>query len=183
MATSAVCPPASDRVSQKNRNPNKSPLPTPLYCTPSKPSLTFGAADLRRSALLKYPMFSVSKNITSGLRSTIMSAIDFTYTEIRALGGKIFASASVIESGLPATIKEIASASARGSLALIGAKQKLSARYMDFSLSLSSEKTWSHCDYIASFQTTISEPNQTLEATPENCPFLRLSLVSGAPHL
>ena len=113
----------------------------------------------------------------------MMSAVGFTFAEVRALCVDYFASASVIEAGLPATIKEIASASARGSLALIGEKLKLSSRYVDFSLSLSSEKIWNRCDYIASFQTTISEPNQTLEATPENYPFLRLSLVSGAPQL
>ena len=30
----------------EKRNPNKSPLPTPLYCPPSKPRLTFGVAGL-----------------------------------------------------------------------------------------------------------------------------------------
>ena len=113
----------------------------------------------------------------------MMSAVGFTFAEVRALCVNTFASASVIKAGLPATIKEIASAAERGSLALIGEKQKLSSRYVDFSLNLSSEEIWSRCDYIASFQTTISEPNQTLEATPENYPFLRLRLLSGAPHL
>ena len=143
----------------------------------------FGVADPDRSALLQHQMFSVSKNITSDLRSTILRSIDSAFAEFSVLCGDILASASVLESGLPATIKEIASASARGSLALIGEKLKLSSRYVDFSLSLSSEIIWRHCDYIASFQTTISEPNQSPEATPEDCPFLRLSLVSGEPQL
>jgi hypothetical protein len=128
-------------------------------------------------------MFSVSKNITSGLRSTLLSSIDSAFAEVRALFVDIFASASAMEFGLPATIIEIASAAARGSLALIGEKQKLSSRYVDFSLSLSSEEIWNRCDDIASFQTTMSEPNQSPEATPEDCPFLRLSLVSSAPQL
>ena len=136
-----------------------------------------------RSALLQHQMFSVSKNITSGLRSTLLSSIDSAFAVVSVLCGDILASAPVMEFCLPATIKEIASAAAKGSLALIGEKQKLSSRYVDFSLSLSSEEIWNRCDDIASFQTTMSEPNQSPEATPDNCPFLRNNLVSGAPQL
>jgi hypothetical protein len=111
-------------------------------------------------------MFSVSKNFTSGLRSTIMSAVGFTYAEMRALGGKIFASASVIEAGLPATIKEIASAAARCALTLSGANQRLAARYVGSSSRLSREAKSKRCDYIASLQTRKPEPNQTPHPTP-----------------
>ena len=143
-------------------------------------------AHLIRSALLQHQMFSVSKNITSDLRSTLLRSIDCSFAEFSVLCVDIFASASVIEAGLPATIKEIASASARGPLALIGEKLKLSSRYVDFSLSLSSEEIWSRCDYIASFQTTKSEPNQTLEATPETVTSPAkpgAAPASGVPHL
>ena len=128
-------------------------------------------------------MFSVSKNITSGLRSTLLSSIDSTFAEVSVLCGDLLASASVIESGLPATIKEIASATAKGSLALIGEKQKLSSRYEGFSLSLSSEEIWNSCDYIASLQTRKSEPNQSPLPTPVYHPFLRLSPIPGAAEL
>jgi hypothetical protein len=135
------------------------------------------------SALLHYPMFSVSKNITSGLRSTIMSAIDFTYVEMRALCVDFFASASVIKAGLPATSKEYASAAARGSLTLSGADQRLAARYVGSSSRLSREVESTRCDYIASLHTTKSEPNQTPLPTPVFHPFLRLSPIPGAAEL
>jgi hypothetical protein len=128
-------------------------------------------------------MFSVSKNIISDLRSTMMSAVDFTFAETRALCVDLFASASVIKAGLPATSKEIASASTRESLTLNGANKRLAARYVGSSSRLSREAASKRCDYIASLQTRISEPNQSPLPTPVYHPFLRLSPIPGAAEL
>jgi hypothetical protein len=114
-------------------------------------------------------MFSIGKNITSGLRSTMMSAVGFTFTEVRALCVDIFASASVMEAGLPAASKELASAATRGSLTLSGANQRLAARYVGFISRLSREAKSKRCDYIASLQTRKPEPNQTPHPTPLQC--------------
>ena len=74
-------------------------------------------------------MFSESKNLAGDLQEAVMSAIDSAFAEVSVLCVEIFASALVMEFGLPATSKEIASAAARGSLTLSGANQRLAARY------------------------------------------------------
>ena len=128
-------------------------------------------------------MFSESKNLASGLQEAAMSAVDFAFAEVSVLCVEIFASASVMESGLLATTKEIASAAAKGSLTLSGDEQKFAARYVGFTSRLSREVESKRCDYIASLQTTISEPNQSSEATAINCPPSNQSQGLAVPHL